>query len=99
VGYIPGSRIVGLSKLARLVEHYAQRPQVQERLTKQVANALEERLSPKGVGVVVFAEHSCMSLRGVRASGTTTVTSALSGLIRNDPRTRQEFFALAEGHR
>src|SRR5215470_15254448 len=95
VGYLPGERILGLSKLARLVEHFAARPQVQERLTKQIADCLEERLSPRGVGVVIEAEHSCMTLRGVRARGATTVTSALLGTMRTDARSRAEFFALA----
>jgi GTP cyclohydrolase I len=95
VGYLPGERILGLSKLARLVEHFAARPQVQERLTKQIADCLEERLSPRGVGVVIEAEHACMTLRGVRALGATTVTSALLGTLRADARSRAEFFALA----
>lgn len=94
VGYLPGERILGLSKLARVVEHFASRPQVQERLTTQIAGWLQEQLLPKGVGVVVEAEHSCMVLRGVRAHGSTTVTSALRGLLRRDPRCRQEFLAL-----
>jgi GTP cyclohydrolase IA len=94
VGYLPGSRIIGLSKLARVVEHFACRPQVQERLTKQVADWLDTQLAPKGVGVVVEAEHSCMSLRGVQATGSSTVTSALHGLLRTDPRCRSEFLAL-----
>jgi GTP cyclohydrolase I len=95
VGYLPGQRIVGLSKLARVVEHFARRPQVQERLTKQVADWLGEQLQPQGVGVVIEAEHTCMTLRGVHATGSSTITSALTGSIRDDPRTRQEFFALA----
>ena len=95
VGYLPGDRILGLSKLARVVEHFACRPQVQERLTKQVAEWLSNQLHPKGVGVVVEAEHSCMTLRGVHATGTTTVTSTLLGTLREDGRSRQEFFALA----
>ncbi len=96
VGYLPGERILGLSKLARLVEHFAARPQVQERLTKQIADCLAERLSPRGVGVVLEAEHACMTLRGVRALGATTVTSALLGTMRTDARSRAEFFALAD---
>ncbi|TCO48134.1 GTP cyclohydrolase I FolE [Actinocrispum wychmicini] len=95
VGYLPGERIVGLSKLARVVEHFACRPQVQERLTKQVADWLQEELRPQGVGVVIEAEHSCMTLRGVRAAGANTVTSALLGSLREDARSRQEFFALS----
>jgi GTP cyclohydrolase I len=95
VGYLPGQRILGLSKLARVVEHFACRPQVQERLTKQVADWLQDHLDPKGVGVVIEAEHQCMSLRGVRAAGSRTVTSSLHGILRNNPSSRQEFFALA----
>ena len=95
VGYLPGERIVGLSKLARVVELFARDLQVQERLTQQVANWLQEHLAPRGVGVVIEAEHLCMSLRGVRATGSRTVTSALHGLVRDDARTRAEFFSLA----
>jgi len=95
VGYLPGERILGLSKLARVVELFARDLQVQERLTKQVADWLQEHLDPKGVGVVLEAEHLCMSLRGVQASGSRTVTSALKGLLREDSRSRAEFFALA----
>lgn len=94
VGYLPGRRIVGLSKLARVVELFARDLQVQERLTTQIANWVQEQLEPKGVGVVLEAEHLCMSLRGVQKVGTTTVTSSLHGLVRDDPRTRQEFLAL-----
>ena len=94
VGYLPGDRILGLSKLARVVELFARDLQVQERLTKQVADWLQEHLAPKGVGVVLEAEHLCMSLRGVQAAGSRTVTSALHGLLREDPRSRAEFFAL-----
>ena len=95
VGYLPGDRILGLSKLARVVDHFARGLQVQERLTKQVADRLQDELDPKGVGVVLEAEHLCMSLRGVRASGSRTVTSALHGLLRRDQRSRAELFALA----
>jgi GTP cyclohydrolase I len=95
VGYLPRERIVGLSKLARIVEHFAARPQVQERLTTQVAGWLQDNLDPAGGGVVVEAEHTCMTLRGIRAAGSTTVTSTLFGTVRDDPRSRQEFFALA----
>ena len=95
VGYLPGERIVGLSKLARLVEHFAAQPQTQERLTMQVAKRLDADLGPRGVGVVLEAEHSCMTQRGIRAHGATTVTSALLGTLRDDPRSRAEFFALA----
>jgi GTP cyclohydrolase I len=94
VGYLPGERILGLSKLARVVEMFARRPQVQERLTKQVADWLQANLAPRGVGVVVEAEHLCMTMRGVRASGASTVTSAVHGLLRDDARSRAEFFAL-----
>ena len=95
VGYLPGERILGLSKLARLVEHYAARPQTQERLTKQIADSLVARLQPRGTGVVLEAEHTCMTLRGVRARGSTTITSALLGTLRADARSRAEFLALA----
>jgi GTP cyclohydrolase I len=94
VAYVPGDRIVGLSKLARVVEHHARGLQVQERMTCQVADTLEEHLAPKGIGVVLAAAHSCMSLRGVAKQGTTTTTSALRGLLRDDSRTRAEFLAL-----
>ena len=95
VGYLPGDRILGLSKLARVVEHFARAPQVQERLTTQVAGWLSEHLGAHGVGVVLRAEHTCMTVRGVRAVGSTTVTSALHGCLRHDPAARGEFFALA----
>jgi GTP cyclohydrolase I len=95
VGYLPGERILGLSKLARVVGHFSARPQMQERLTKQVAGWLHDSLRPKGVGVVIEATHTCMTLRGVEARGSTTVTSTLLGVVRDDHRTRQEFFALA----
>jgi GTP cyclohydrolase I len=99
VGYLPGGRIVGLSKLARLVEHFARRPQVQERLTQQIADWLTDHLAPRGVGVLIHAEHSCMTLRGAHATGATTVTSALLGTLRHDRAARAEFFALAgTGH-
>ena len=95
VGYLPGQRILGLSKLARVVEHFSCRPQVQERLTKQIADWLQAQLAPKGVGVVLVAEHTCMTLRGVQAIGSCTVTSTLLGSLREDARSRHEFFALA----
>jgi GTP cyclohydrolase I len=95
VGYLPGDRILGLSKLARVVDLFARDLQVQERLTKQVADWLQDQLAPKGVGVVLEAEHLCMSLRGVQADGARTVTSSLHGILREDPRSRAEFFALA----
>jgi GTP cyclohydrolase IA len=95
VGYLPGERIIGLSKLARVVELFARDLQVQERLTQQIADWLDDHLLPRGVGVVLEAEHLCMSLRGVQKQGARTVTSALHGLVREDPRTRQEFLDLA----
>ena len=91
VGYLPGSRIVGLSKLARVVEMFARRPQVQERLTQQIADWLDVHLDPQGVGVVVEAEHACMTLRGVHVAGTMTSTSALRGVLRDSPQSRAEF--------
>jgi GTP cyclohydrolase I len=94
VGYLPGERILGLSKLARVVELFARDLQVQERLTVQVAGWLQEHLAPRGVGVVIEAEHMCMSLRGVQAKGSRTITSAVHGLMREDARSRQEFFDL-----
>ena len=94
VGYLPGERIIGLSKLARVVERFARGLQVQERLTTQVAGWLDDELRPRGVGVVIEAEHLCMSLRGVQKPGARTVTSALHGLVRDDSRTREEFLSL-----
>jgi GTP cyclohydrolase I len=94
VAYLPGERIVGLSKLARVVERYARELQIQERMTMQIATCLQEHLRPKGVGVVVEAEHLCMSLRGVQKAGARTSTSALLGLLRDDGRTRHEFLSL-----
>ena len=100
VGYIPGDsgRITGLSKLARLVDLFAKRPQVQERLTGQVADAVMQRLEPRGVIVVVQAEHLCMSMRGIRKPGTRTITSAVRGTFKDDPRTRAEALGLINGH-
>jgi GTP cyclohydrolase I len=99
VGYIPGThgRVTGLSKLARLVDVYARRPQLQERLTTQVADALEEGLAPRGVLVVVECEHLCMSMRGVRKPGSRTITSAVRGQLR-DPATRAEAMSLVLDH-
>jgi len=94
VAYLPGDRILGLSKLARVVELFACRPQTQERLTKQVADWLQARLQPQAVGVVIAAEHSCMTLRGVNAVGSSTVTSTLLGRLRDDARSRAEFLAV-----
>jgi GTP cyclohydrolase I len=98
VGYLPGERILGLSKFARMVTFHARRPQTQERLTKQIADDLHARLRPRGVGVVIEAEHTCMSLRGARAPGTRTLTSTLFGLVRDDPRSRAEFLSLTRKH-
>jgi GTP cyclohydrolase IA len=94
VGYLPGERIIGLSKLGRVVEFFGRHLQIQERLTTQIADWLQCELEPKGVGVVLEAEHLCMSLRGVQKLGAKTVTSALRGHVRDDARTRQEFLAL-----
>ena len=101
VAYIPNDegRITGLSKLARLCDGYAQRLQVQERFTTQVASAIDATLTPKGVMVVVEAEHLCMAMRGVKKPGTTTVTSAVRGLFRDDERTRAEAFNILFGRR
>ena len=101
VAYIPNDdgRITGLSKLARVVDSYARRPQVQERLTKQIADTIDRVLQPRGVLVVVEAEHLCMSMRGVRKPGTTTVTSAVLGLFRDNPSTRAEAMYLIHGAR
>jgi GTP cyclohydrolase IA len=94
VGYLPGERILGLSKLARVVELFARRPQVQERLTQQIADWLQDHVAPRGLGVVVEAEHLCMTVRGIRALGASTVTSALHGQLRADAASRAEFFTL-----
>jgi GTP cyclohydrolase I len=99
VGYLPGERVLGLSKLARLVNRFAADLQTQERLTKQIADWLDFHLRPKGVGVVIEAEHLCMTMRGVRATNARTSTSAVVGQLRDDARSRQEFFALTAGHR
>jgi GTP cyclohydrolase I len=99
IAYIPNGRIVGLSKLPRIVEVYARRLQVQERLTDQIASALEEVLSPAGVGVVIEAEHMCLAMRGVEKQGARTITSALRGAFRDDARTRDEFLLLTHQRR
>jgi GTP cyclohydrolase I len=99
IAYLPDERILGLSKLARVVEHFSRDLQLQERLTTQIAGWLQEKLQPKGVGVVLEAEHLCMSLRGVQTAGALTVTSALHGLVRDDVRTREEFLSLTGGRR
>ena len=97
VGYLPHGRIVGLSKLARTVDHFARRPQTQERLTMQIGNLLEDQLSPRGVGVLLVAEHTCMTLRGARAPGSATTTSSLRGHLRENAAARAEFLALVNG--
>jgi GTP cyclohydrolase I len=99
IGYLPADRILGLSKFARVVDFFSHRTQTQERLTKQIAEHLQSHLAPRGVGVVVEAEHTCMTLRGVRAHGTRTVTSALFGALRENPSSRAEFLALARPER
>jgi len=98
VGYLPTNRVVGISKLARVVQGYARRLQIQEKLTADIAGAIDGVLKPKGVGVVIEAEHSCMTLRGVNTPGASLTTSHLTGVIRDDARTRQEFLRLARGH-
>jgi GTP cyclohydrolase I len=99
VGYIPGEdgRVTGLSKLARLIEVYARRPQVQERMTGQIADALADVLKPRGVLVIIEAEHLCMAMRGIRKPGATTVTSAVRGIFRDNPATRAEAMSLVLG--
>jgi GTP cyclohydrolase I len=96
VGYIPRGRLVGISKLARVVEVLARRPQLQERLTGQIADTILEALAPRGVGVVIEAEHLCMTMRGVRKPGSRLVTSANRGIFRTQPATRAEFFSILE---
>ncbi|MEM8872714.1 MAG: GTP cyclohydrolase I FolE [Planctomycetota bacterium] len=97
VAYLPKGKVVGLSKLARLVEGYARRPQVQERLTMQIADALMEELDAKGAAVVIDASHTCMTMRGIKKPGATMTTSAMRGLFKSDPRTRTEAMALIKG--
>ncbi|MDB5445182.1 MAG: folE [Phenylobacterium sp.] len=99
VGYLPSNRVVGISKLARVVNGFARRLQIQEKLTAEIAGAIQDILNPKGVGVVVVSEHSCMTMRGVNTPGSRLTTSHLVGVVRDDPRTRQEFFELVRnGH-
>ena len=98
VGYLPSNRVVGISKLARVVNGFARRLQIQEKLTAEIAEAVQEILQPKGVGVVVVSEHSCMTMRGVNTPGESLTTSTLLGEVRDDPRTRQEFLRLVQGH-
>jgi GTP cyclohydrolase I len=97
VGYLPANRVVGISKLARVVHGFARRLQIQEKLTAEIAGAIQDILKPKGVGVLVVSEHSCMTMRGVNTPGTRLTTSHLLGEVRDDPRTRQEFFELVRG--
>ncbi|MBL8552914.1 MAG: GTP cyclohydrolase I FolE [Phenylobacterium sp.] len=94
VGYLPSDRVVGISKLARVVHGFARRLQIQEKLTAEIAEAIQDILKPKGVGVVIVSEHSCMTMRGVNTPGSRLTTSSLLGEVRDDPRTRQEFFDL-----
>lgn len=94
VGYLPNDRVVGISKLARVVHGFARRLQIQEKLTAEIAEAIQDILKPKGVGVVIVSEHSCMTMRGVNTPGSRLTTSHLLGQVRDDPRTRQEFFDL-----
>jgi GTP cyclohydrolase I len=94
VGYLPADRVVGISKLARVVHGFARRLQIQEKLTAEIADAIQDILKPKGVGVVIVSEHSCMTMRGVNTPGSRLTTSSLLGEVRDDPRTRQEFFDL-----
>jgi GTP cyclohydrolase I len=98
VGYLPSKRVVGISKLARVVQGYARRLQIQEKLTADVAKAIAEVLKPRGVGVVIQAEHSCMTIRGVNNPGSVLSTSHLIGAVRNDPKTREEFLRLTSGY-
>jgi GTP cyclohydrolase I len=99
IGYLPDGKVVGLSKLARVVEALARRPQVQERMTEDLADLIMRELNPRGVGVILEAEHSCMTIRGVRKPGSATVTSALRGLFKTNPTTRGELMALVHGGR
>src|SRR6201991_195862 len=94
VGYLPSDRVVGISKLARVVNGFARRLQIQEKLTSEIAQAIQDILKPKGVGVVIVSEHSCMTMRGVNTPGSRLTTSRLLGVVRDDARTRQEFFDL-----
>ncbi|HEY9235520.1 MULTISPECIES: GTP cyclohydrolase I FolE [Phenylobacterium] len=94
VGYLPSNRVVGISKLARVVHGFARRLQIQEKLTAQIAESIQDILQPKGVGVVIVSEHSCMTMRGVNTPGSRLTTSHLLGVVRDDPRTRQEFLEL-----
>ena len=95
VGYLPTDRVVGISKLARVVRGFARRLQIQEKMTAEIARTIHEVLRPEGVGVVIEAEHSCMTMRGVDVPGASLITSHLIGVVRDDPRTREEFMRLA----
>ena len=97
VGYLPTDRVVGISKLARVVKGFGRRLQIQEKMTAEIAQAIQDVLQPQGVGVVIEAEHSCMTLRGVNTPGASLTTSRLMGVVRDDPRTREEFLRLARG--
>ena len=99
VGYIPSGRVVGASKIGRVVEILAKRPQLQERLTTQIANTIVSVLEPKGVAVVIQAEHLCMTMRGVKKPGSNIITSAMRGLFQKNPLTRSEFLSLVQGTR
>jgi GTP cyclohydrolase I len=99
IAYLPDGRVIGLSKLARITEVIARRPQVQERMTEDLAELLTRELKPRGVGVIVEAAHSCMTIRGVKKPGAMTITSAMRGLFKTNPMTRNEFMALVFGHR
>ena len=99
VAYLPGRRVVGVSKLARVIETLAHRPQVQERLSKQIADLLDEKLQARGVAVMLEATHTCMTIRGVRKPGSVMVTSAIRGLFRTNIASRNEVMSLLQGHR
>ena len=99
VGYLPNGKVVGLSKIARLVEMFTRRLQVQERMTTEIAEIIQKSLGPKGVGVVVEAEHLCMQMRGVQKAGSKAITSSMLGLFRSDPRTREEFLGFVHENR
>lgn len=98
VGYLPTNRVVGISKLSRVVNAFARRLQIQEKLTAEIAEAINDILQPQGVGVIIEAEHSCMTMRGVNTPGSNLITSRLMGVIRDDPRTRDEFLRVAREH-
>ncbi len=98
VGYVPSDKVIGLSKIPRLVDTFARRLQVQERLTQQIANTIEEAIRPQGVGVVIEAQHLCMMMRGVEKQNTKMITSSMLGTFRKDPRSRMEFLNLLRAH-